>query len=227
MSQDSEKELAAKAAADLVEDGMAIGLGTGSTAAHVAKILGERIKSGLKIKAVPTSEDTKRLALEVGIPLISLEDEPRLAIDIDGADEVDPSLNLIKGGGGALLREKIVAAASLRFVVIVDSKKLVDKLGKFHLPVEIVPFAFGSIKESIRELDGKPVLRKRKDGETFETDEGNWILDCDFGLISDPPALANKLSVIPGIVEHGLFIGMADSVIVGEGESVRTIARGD
>ncbi|MDZ4834529.1 MAG: ribose-5-phosphate isomerase RpiA [Candidatus Melainabacteria bacterium] len=223
MSSDSEKHAAAEAALAYVEDGMVVGLGSGSTSLIFVKLLGERVKSGLKITGVPTSEETGRLAEELGIPLVSLQDGVQPDVDIDGSDEVDVNLSLIKGGGGKLLREKIVAFASKKVVIIVDSKKLVDKLGAFKLPVEVVPFSIAVVENAIKDIEGKPVLRKEKDGSIYITDENNWILDCDFGLIDDPKTLDEKLSSIPGIVEHGLFINLADIVLVGENRTVRKI----
>lgn len=224
MAQVDEKTPAAKAAVSLVESGMVVGLGTGSTATIAIKLLGQRVKKeGLDIKGIPTSANTAKLAKEVGIPLTTLEHQPSIDIDIDGADEVDPSLHLIKGGGGALLHEKIVAYASKKVVIIVDSSKLVRCLGKFRLPIELVPFSYGLVKKRITKLKANSELRKHPDGQIFRTDEGNWILDCDFGFIDDPPALAKKLSGIPGIVEHGLFIDLVDVVLVGEDGCVRTL----
>lgn len=217
-----DKRRAAQAAVELVVDGMVLGLGTGSTAVIAVELLGQRVKEGLKIKGVPTSNSTAKLAQSVGIPIVSLDDYPRLDLDIDGADEVEPSLCLIKGGGGALLREKIVAFASKKVVIIVDEKKIVNRLGKFHLPIEIVPFACGLMQETIKEMGATSVLRKR-DGTVFLTDEHNWILDCDFGLIEDPRSLAQKLSAVPGIVEHGLFVDIVERVIVGSGGQAKTI----
>jgi ribose 5-phosphate isomerase A len=225
MATVDEKTPAAKAAVALVENGMVVGLGTGSTATIAIKLLGDLVKEGLEIKGIPTSTNSAKLAKEVGIPLTTLEHQPTIDIDIDGADEVDPSLNLIKGGGGALLHEKIVAYASKKVVIIVDSGKLVRCLGKFRLPVEIVPFAYGVVKKKIHKMKANSELRKHPDGQIFRTDEGNWILDCDFGFIDDPAALAKKLSGIPGIVEHGLFIDMVDVVLVGEDGCVRTLEK--
>lgn len=224
LSADEDKKLAAKAAVELVTDGMVLGLGTGSTAVFAIKMLGARVKEGLKICGVPTSDSTAQLAKSLNIPVVTLDEHPVLDLDIDGADEVEPSLCLIKGGGGALLREKIVASASKQVVIIVDEHKIVRELGKFHLPIEVVPFALGPLEKTIRELGAKPVLRK-KDGEVFITDEKNWILDCDFGLIENPRRLASTLSQIPGVVEHGLFIDMADLVIVSHNGQVRTLNR--
>ena len=223
MSSDSEKHLAAEAALAYIEDGMTLGLGSGSTSLIFVKLLGERVKSGLQIKGVPTSEETGELAKQLGIPLIALEDGVHPDVDIDGADEVDPHLSLIKGGGGKLLREKIVAFASRKLIIIVDSKKLVEKLGAFKLPIEVIPFSKATVEDAIRDLDGKPLLRKDKDGSTYITDEKNWIIDCDFGLIDDPAKLATQLSLIPGIVEHGLFVDMANLVLVGQQDNIRKL----
>lgn len=223
MSIDIEKHNAAKAAADLVEDGMVVGLGSGSTSLIFVRLLGERVKSGLKIRGVPTSDETAAVAEEVGIELISLEDEVHPDLDIDGADEVDSKLNMIKGGGGKLLREKIVAFAAKEVIIMVDSSKLVDKLGKFKVPVEIVPFSQSIVEVAIEDIGGKPILRKAKDGSTYITDEKNFILDCDFGLIEDAETLARNLSTTPGVVEHGLFINLADLILVGEQDGVRQI----
>lgn len=223
MSVENEKRIAAQAAADLVENGMVVGLGSGSTSLMFVRLLGERVKNGLKIKGIPTSEETAEVAKEVGIELISLEDEVHPDLDIDGADEVDGSLNMIKGGGGKLLREKIVAFAAKEVIIMVDSTKLVDKLGKFKVPVEIVPFSQSIVEVAIEDVGGKPVLRKTKDGSTYITDEKNFILDCDFGLIADAESLARNLSNIPGVVEHGLFINLADLILVGEKDGVRQI----
>lgn len=224
MSADDDKRLAASAAVELVEDGMVLGLGTGSTAVFAVEMLGERVRTGLRIKGVPTSDSTEKLAKSVGIPIVTLDEFPQLDLDIDGADEVEPTLCLIKGGGGALLREKIVAYASRRVVIIVDEKKLVDKLGKFHLPIEVVPFSRGLIQETIKKMGASSVVRERN-GQVFRTDENNLILDCDFGLIDDPRALGQQLSLIPGVVEHGLFLDMVERVIIGGDGKVKTLSR--
>jgi len=225
MSNESEKELAGRAAAELVRDGDVVGLGTGSTAYFTVLALGERVKSGLKMVGIPTSNATAELARAVGIPLATLDQHPVLDIDIDGADEIDPHLNLIKGGGGALLREKVIAAASKKMVVIADSGKLVPVLGKFPLPVEIISFARAVVEKKIAALGATPKLRTRPDGSPSLTDNGNPILDCSFGQIEDPAALARILSDMPGVVEHGLFIGLASVAIVGRGNVVARIPR--
>jgi ribose 5-phosphate isomerase A len=220
MANQTEKELAGRAAAELVVSGDVVGLGTGSTAYFAVVALGERVKSGLKIVGIPTSVATAELARVVGIPLSTLDEHPEIDITIDGADEIDPQLRLIKGGGGALLREKIIAAASKKLVVVADSSKLVPVLGKFPLPVEIIPFARAVLEKKIAALDATCKLRTRAGGTAFVTDEGHHILDCNFGKIADPPALARALSDMPGVVEHGLFIGLAKMALVGKGQSV-------
>lgn len=229
MSPDDYKRSAALKALDLVSDGMRLGLGTGSTAAMFVEALGERVAGGLKVIAVPTSQATRRLAERVGIPLVEL-DETELDLTVDGADEIDPDLNLIKGGGAALAREKIVAASSRRMVVVADASKQVKVLGRFPLPVEIIPFGAAStarrIGEAAREAgcEGKIVLR-RSGAEAQVTDNGNWIVDCHFGAIPAPAHLARALSEVPGVVEHGLFVGLCSAAIVGTARGVETIGR--
>jgi ribose 5-phosphate isomerase A len=225
MANDGEKEAAGRAAAKLVQDGDVVGLGTGSTAYFAVVALGERVKAGLKIIGIPTSVATADLARSVGIPLTTLDEHPEIDITIDGADEVDPKLNLIKGGGGALTREKVVATASKRMVVVADSSKVVKTLGKFPLPVEVIAFARTVIEKKIAALGGSPKLRMRPDGSPYLTDNANQILDCSFGRISDPAALARALSEMPGVVEHGLFIGVAKLAFVGKGDSVEEVRR--
>lgn len=218
-----EKELAGRAAAQLVHDGDVVGLGTGSTAYFAVVALGERIKAGLKIVGIPTSNGTAELAKQVGVPLTTFDDHPSIDITIDGADEIGPHLNLIKGGGGALLREKVVAAASKKMVVVADSAKVVPVLGKFPLPVEIVAFARAVVENKIESLGATVKLRTRPDGSTYLTDNGNPILDCHFGKILDPATLARTLSDTPGVVEHGLFIGLASMALIGKEGSVEEI----
>lgn len=217
---DSEKRLAAARAIEYVQDGMIVGLGSGSTSAHATRLLGERVRGGLRIRGVPTSEATASLAREVGIPLATLDEVGRIDVAIDGADQIDPALNLIKGGGGALLREKVVAFAAARFVVIADSSKMADVLGSFPLPLEVVPFASRVVSERVTSLGGTARLRKRADGEVYLTDQGNQILDCSFGAIAEPGALQDELERIPGVAEHGLFINYADEVIVARGTEI-------
>ncbi|MGH9514593.1 MAG: ribose-5-phosphate isomerase RpiA [Terriglobales bacterium] len=223
--RDQEKQIAARAAADLVEAGSIVGLGSGSTAAYAVRFLAERVRNGLKIVGIPTSQQTQHLAEQLGIPLATLDAHPKIDIDIDGADEIDPQLNLIKGGGGAFLREKIVASVSRRFIVIGDSAKQVKRLGKFPLPVEVVPFAQSLIKPQIEALGAKVSLRNYAYGNPYITDEGHHILDCTFGEIVDPAALAEKLCHIPGVIEHGLFIGMAEMALIGKDGKVVQLRR--
>jgi len=225
MSNDNEKEAAARASLPFVQDGNIVGLGTGSTAAHAVRLLGDRVRAGLKIRGIPTSTETKALALAVGIPLTTLDEFQQVDVTIDGTDEFDPQLNLIKGGGGALLREKIIASASKQLVIIADSSKQVAVLGKFPLSVEVIPFAESLLAKKIAALGAKVQRRQSADGKPFITDEGHHILDCHFGQINDPPALARILSDMPGIVEHGLFIGMASVVLIAKGDQIQEFRR--
>jgi ribose 5-phosphate isomerase A len=209
----------------LVQSGSVVGLGSGSTATHAIRFLAEKVSAGLKIVGIPTSQKTKQLAEQLGIPLTTLEQQPHIDVDIDGADEIDPHLNLIKGGGGALLREKVVAAASRRFIVVAESTKQVARLGKFPLPVEVIPFAESVITARIQALGAKVAVRRYAYGNPYTTDEGHHILDCSFGEIADPAALAQTLRSIPGVVEHGLFIGMAEMAFIGKDSGVIQIKR--
>lgn len=222
---DAEKRAAARAAVQLVESGNIVGLGSGSTATFAIQFLAEHVRGGLEIAGIPTSQATKQLADQLGIPLTTLDANPVIDIDIDGADEIDPQLNLIKGGGGAMLREKVIAAASKRFVVVAESVKLVPHLGNFPLPVEVISFAEAPVKHRIEALGAQVTLRKQKDGSVYVTDEGHHILDCNFGKIDDPPRLNSKLHDIPGVVEHGLFIGLAEMAFVGKDGSVVQVKR--
>jgi ribose 5-phosphate isomerase A len=225
MANDLEKEAAARASLRFVQDGNVVGLGTGSTAAFAVKFLGEKVRAGLKIRGIPTSTRTIDLATSLGIPLTTFEEVQQIDVTIDGADEFDPQLNLIKGGGGALLREKIVASASRQVVIFADSSKQVPILGKFPLPVEVIPFAEKLVAKRIAALGAEVKLRRQADGSPFITDEHHHILDCNFGKIPDPPTLARKLSDMPGIVEHGLFIGMASVVLLAKGSEVEELRR--
>ena len=225
------KRQAAARALEEVQGGMKLGLGTGSTARHFVDLLGEQVRAGLKIVGVPTSEATRAQALACGIALTTLDDVDRLDLTIDGADEIDHSLNLIKGGGGALLREKIVAAASDRMVVIADESKWVETLGRFPLPIEIIPFGIAATQHAISEafakagVSGQMAIRKGKDGHVFVTDGGHWIIDAHLGRIGDPQRLAGVLSQIPGVVEHGLFIGMARTAVLAGAQGIRVVER--
>ena len=218
-----QKRRAAERSLDLIETGMAVGLGSGSTAALMVELLGERVRGGLKIVGVPTSVEVGRLARDHGIPLTSLEEAGRLDLTIDGADEIDPELRLIKGGGGALVREKIVASLSARMVVIADAGKLVDRLGAFPLPVAVVPFASLALLPRLADLGCTARLRRLADGTPFRSDDGNRIVDCAFGAMADPEGLAHALESIPGVVEHGLFLGLAGRAIVGTADGVREV----
>jgi ribose 5-phosphate isomerase A len=228
---DGLKRQAAARALEHVRDGMRLGLGTGSTAKLFVELLGERVRAGLDIIAVPTSEATRADAARCGIALTTLDDIDRLDLTVDGADEIDPALNLIKGGGGALLREKIVATASDRMIVIADDSKWVDVLGRFPLPIELVPFGLAATQRAMEQafakcgVSGQMVVRKRKDGHVFVTDGGHCIIDAHLGRIEDVPRLAGELINIPGIVEHGLFIGLASMAILAGPEGIRIVER--
>jgi ribose 5-phosphate isomerase A len=223
--QIEEKELVARVSLKFIQDGQVVGLGSGSTATCMIHFLGERVRSGLKIVGIPSSVHSRDLAASLGIPLTTFDQCQEIDVTIDGADEFDPALNLIKGGGGALLREKVVASASRRFIVVTDSSKQVPALGSFPLPVEVIRFARPLVEKRIAALGAVVTLRATAEGKPFVTDEGNHILDCHFARIDDPPALARKLSDMPGIVEHGLFVGMADVVLVGKGDAVLELRR--
>jgi len=231
MDAETYKRAAAARALDYVRPGMRLGLGTGSTAKHFVDLLGERVRAGLDVVAVPTSEATHKQALSCGIRLTTLDETPELDLTIDGADEVAPDLTLVKGGGGALLREKIVASASARMLVIADESKCVDPLGKFALPIEIAPFGAGSTLRKIKHVllpahpDATFRMRKGKDGLAFVTDGGHWIVDAALGRITDPLAVAIALNAVPGVMEHGLFIDMAFVVVVGGPDGVRLVER--
>jgi ribose 5-phosphate isomerase A len=219
MTQDEAKLLVAKRAVEFVEDGMAVGLGTGSTATLFIRELGKRVQQGLKLRCVASSDASHQLGLSLGMDVTTLDELPELDVYIDGADEVGPELALIKGGGGALLREKIVASAAKRFIVVVDSTKVVEHLGKFSLPVEVVKMALPVVEPKLAGLGLHPKLRRAKSGGgPYLTDEGNFILDCACGEIDDPEVLAAEIRGIVGVVEHGLFLGMASlALVAGEG----------
>ncbi len=227
---DALRKRAAAAALEDVRPGMKLGLGTGRTAEHFVRLLGERVKQGFALTTVATSERTAALARSVGIRVVTLDDEPVLDLAIDGADEIDADLRLIKGGGGALLREKIVANAAKRFLVIVDEAKYVQTLGAFPLPVEVLPFGFAATAKAIeRTLDqlglAGPVVLRRNGADPYVTDNGNRIVDLKLGRIPDPDGLALALQAIPGVVEHGLFIGLASAAIIAGPGGLKRLSR--
>jgi ribose 5-phosphate isomerase A len=230
MTPDKQKQAAAKAALGYIKPGMKVGLGTGSTAAHFIALLGEKVKQGLDVECVPTSNATREQAVALGIKLTTLEQHPILDIAVDGCDEFDPKLNLIKGGGGALLLEKIVAASSRAIVIIADQSKQVATLGKFSLPVEVVPFGIKATAFKIDRslaflgLKGKIVLRGAN-GKTFRTEGGHAILDVNIGHIPDIARLSQVLTMIPGVVEHGLFVDLCTTLIMGGKDGVKTFNR--
>lgn len=232
MTSHNPKEAAGRRAAEMVQDGMTIGLGTGSTVHYTLVRLAERVhEEGLTLRGVPTSLDTETKAGQMGIPLAELVEVDTLDLTIDGADEVDPDFQLIKGGGGALLREKVVASITHRLVIVVGREKLVDRLGQgFLLPVEVVPFAIPTVVKALRRLGCEPVIRMADQGKPYVTDNGNEILDCRFpDGIADPRALERKIGSLPGAVENGLFIDLAQVVVIGEedgGIEVREKPRG-
>lgn len=223
------KRRAGEYAADLVEDGEVVGLGTGSTTAHAIRALGRAFDAGLDVQGIPTSFQSRQLALDVGLPLTSLDAVDGVDVAIDGADQVaehaDGGFDLVKGGGAAHAREKIVDAAADRLVVVADPSKLVDPLD-YPVPVEVLPDARPTVADGVRELGGEPELRtaRRKDGPVV-TDNGNLVLDCDFGPIGDPATLATELASLPGVVEQGLFVGLADEVVVGREDGVEVLGR--
>jgi ribose 5-phosphate isomerase A len=209
------KKIAAGKAIEYIRGGMTLGLGTGSTAYWAIQGIGDQVKNGLSVRAIATSMQSEALALELGIPIVPFAGIDHIDITIDGADEVDQHLNLIKGGGGALLREKIVASATEFYIIIVDESKIVPQLGKFPLPVEIVPFGWEMTMQRLKKLGCVPVMRMTADRQPFLTDNQHYILDCSFGPIADPASLHGQVSGITGVMEDGFFIGMADVVVVG------------
>lgn len=231
MNAEAQKRAAAARAVEFVRPGMRLGLGTGSTAKYFVELVGERVRAGLDVVAVPTSEVTYADAKRFGIPLTTLDETPELDLTVDGADEIGPNLALIKGGGGALLREKIVAAASARMIVIADESKVVEALGRFPLPVEIAPFGYGATEKAIHsaiaaiQAPGPLPLRRGKDGHAFVTDGGHWIIDAALGRIDDPGAMARALAAVPGVMEHGLFVGIAQMAIIAGTDGVRIVER--
>ncbi len=227
MSAEDQKKQAAMRAVEMVEPGMRLGLGTGSTAAQFVALLGERVKAGLSVICVPTSTATERLADARGITLSTLNETPELDITFDGADEIDGELRMIKGGGGALLREKIVAMASDRVVIMADESKMVTTLGAYKLPLEVVQFGLQATRDMIEALasdcgcTGDITLRQNVDGQPFISDSGNYILDCDFGSIGDPDELDEAFRFIPGVVESGLFLDICDVAVIATKDGVR------
>ncbi|HZZ21630.1 MAG TPA: ribose-5-phosphate isomerase RpiA [Roseiarcus sp.] len=230
-NRDQRKREAAERALQLVRPGMKLGLGSGTTARFFVDLVGERVKAGLEIRCVATSEATEAQAKALGIPISSLDQLSELDLTVDGADEVDPKLRLIKGGGGALLREKIVASASKRMVVIADSTKLVARLGAFPLPIEVIPFGLAAtrrhIERAFAQLELAGPIRLRGKSSPFVTDGGHYILDCSLGAIADPEELSQILSPIPGVVEHGLFVGVARAAIIARAEGVEVLGDPD
>src|SRR5436853_2899457 len=231
MDVDAQKRAAAARALEWVRPGMRLGLGTGSTAKHFVELLAERVRGGLNVVGVPTSETTRADAQRLGVPLTTLDERPELDMTVDGADEIGPDLTLIKGGGGALLREKIVAAASARMVVIADESKWVKTLGRFPLPVEVMPFGLAATRRAVEAAaaasgcPGPTKLRQDKDGHAFVTDGGHWILDASLQRIVDPKALGDRLAAIAGVVEHGLFVGLAQTAVIAGPSGVRVLER--
>jgi ribose 5-phosphate isomerase A len=225
MANDQGKEAASRASLKFIKDGQVVGIGTGSTARYFIQLLGEAVKNGLRIRAIPTSERSREQAAGLGIPLTTLDECPEIDVTVDGADEVDPQLRLMKGGGGALLREKIVGSATKYYVIVADGSKTVPVLGKFPLPVEVIKFAQAVVARKIEALGAQVSLRRDANGAAFLTDENNHILDCRFGQIPDADRLARTLSDMPGVVEHGLFIGMASLVLVAKGSEIIELRR--
>jgi ribose 5-phosphate isomerase A len=223
------KHAAAARAVEFVRPGMRLGLGTGSTARHFVTLLAERVRGGLDVVGVPTSEATRADAERQGVPLTTLDETPELDLTVDGADEIAPDLALIKGGGGALLREKIVAAASARMIVIADESKYVPALGRFPLPIEVVPFGLAATRRAVEAAaraagcPGEAPTRRTREGHAFVTDGGHLILDAALGRIPEPASLARRLAAVPGVMEHGLFIGLAQMAIIAGSDGVRIV----
>lgn len=222
-TREVEKAEAARKSIEYVQDGMVVGLGTGTTAKYVLQSLGERVREGLKIRGIPTSKASAALAASLKIPLTTLDDVESIDVTIDGADEIGPGLSLIKGGGGALLHEKIVATSSKRLVIVADEQKRVDQLGRFPLPVEVIPFAEAPVRRQLEKLGANPKLRIAQDGTPYITDEGNFIFDCNYGRISDPQAVARAIKSLTGVVEHGLFLGLASVAIIAGDSGIQVL----
>jgi ribose 5-phosphate isomerase A len=225
MTQDEAKRMAARRALEFVEDGMLLGLGSGTTSAMFIHELGARVKQGLRVRGIATSVASQQLAESLSIPITTFEESPVLDLAVDGADEVGPGLSLIKGGGGALLREKIVASAARKFIVIADSTKVVHQLGRFPLPVEVIKMALPIVSRKLDALGLNPKLRHHPDGSKYITDEGNYILDCSCGEISNHVKTAADIRGIAGVVEHGLFLGMASLALIASDKGVVKISK--
>ena len=225
MTQDEAKRMAARCALEFVEDGMLLGLGSGTTSAMFIQELGARVKQGLRVRGIATSVASQQLAESLSIPITTFEESPVLDLAVDGADEVGPGLSLIKGGGGALLREKIVASAARKFIVIADSTKVVHQLGRFPLPVEVIKMALPIVSRKLDALGLNPKLRHHPDGSKYITDEGNYILDCSCGEISNHVKTAADIRGIAGVVEHGLFLGMASLALIASDKGVVKISK--
>jgi ribose 5-phosphate isomerase A len=225
MTQDEAKRMAARRALEFVEDGMLLGLGSGTTSAMFIQELGARVKQGLRVRGIATSVASQQLAESLSIPITTFEESPVLDLAVDGADEVGPGLSLIKGGGGALLREKIVASAARKFIVIADSTKVVHQLGRFPLPVEVIKMALPIVSRKLDALGLNPKLRHHPDGSKYITDEGNYILDCSCGEISNHVKTAADIRGIAGVVEHGLFLGMASLALIASDKGVVKISK--
>ena len=221
---EDKKRVVGEKAADYIKDGMTIGLGSGSTVYWTLKKLGEFVQQGMKVRGIPSSERTEGWAKEFGIPLIDFTDVDYLDIAIDGADEVDSNLNLSKGGGGSLLREKLVDVYARKLIIVVDHSKMVTQLGKFPLPVEVVPFGWEVTAKRIKSLGCVPKLRMNEN-EIFVTNNGNYILDCQFDTIQNPAELHNQLKLLLGVVETGLFVDMTDIVIIGKDDGVKVVEK--
>jgi ribose 5-phosphate isomerase A len=222
---DTAKTLAAHKALEFIKEGMVVGLGSGSTATQFIKLLGQRVKDGFKIRGIASSRASEELAISLTIPIVDFNTCPEIDVAVDGADEIAPGLALIKGGGGALLREKIVASASRRFIVVADSSKVVPQLGKFPLPIEVIPMASPLVLKKLSDLGIHPKVRRLTNGSEFITDEGNVILDCECGAIDDPYKLAATIRQIVGVVEHGLFLNMADTALIASDSEITVMTR--
>src|SRR5579875_440133 len=220
---DDAKVMAARKSLEFVEPGMVVGLGSGTTATHFIRLLGERVQAGLKVRGIASSKASEELAASLGIPVIDFRTVTQIDVAIDGADEVGPGLALIKGGGGALLREKIVASAAKQFVIVADGSKVVRRLGRFPLPVEVIQLAEPLVRLRLEALGLRPTRRRAKDGSDYITDEGNFILDCATGEMEDPAKIAAEIRALVGVVEHGLFLHMATRALIADENGVREL----